>query len=579
MLRTAGSETRLLKPVTYQDVGGTRHAIASGYRVVAPREVEFEIGPYDASRPLAIDPQLLYSTYLGGTAVDRGNDIALDAAGNAYVVGETSSANFPLVGSIDAVQALSEAFVTKFSPDGSVLFSTYLGGSQNDYGIGIAVDPGGTAIFVGGDTLSADFPTLNGFNPTLGGVRDGFFARISTAGPSPSLSYSTHIGAKSPTAQFKVQGVAMDSLGRAYVVGYTNTADSPDFLVTAGTWDTTFNGNTDAVVLKINPSGSGWTSLLWSTYLGGSYYDYGNGIAVDSLLNVYVAGQVWAPTDFPVTAGAYDTLHNGGADAFVTKLTPNGPSLVYNTFLGGGQTDATYGIAVDASFNAYVTGQTNSVAAPAYPTTAGSFQPSSAGVGSNYDGFVTKLNSSGSGLVYSTFLSSPGGDSGKDIALDSSNRAYVLGQTNSSAFPTLDAFQSHGGAQDEFVLRLNAAGSGLEYSTYLGGSGDDWPLFRGIAADPSGTYAWVTGFTSSVDFPTMLPYDGSYGGGADAFVAKIGLLDSDGDGIVRLAAVHQPRLPQPGAVRELRSAQHAAEPVNPRGGRAIAGGFEISESE
>ena len=296
-----------------------------------------------------------------------------------------------------------------------------------------------------------------------------------------------------------------------------------------GAFDTTYNGGgtLDVFVTKLNPTGSG---LVYSTYLGGSNHEYANGIAIDSSGNAYITGVTYS-TDFPTTAGAFDTTFNGGQyDAFVTKLNATGSGLVYSTYLGGSFDDVGYGIAIDSSGNAYLTGFTTFTD---FPTTAGAFDITYNG--GQYDAFVTKLNATGSGLVYSTYLGgSESHDIGFGIAIDSSGNAYVTGYTISGDFPTtagaFDTTYNGGFGSDVFITKLNATGSGLVYSTYLGGSAQGQDIGRGITLDGSGN-AYVTGYTLSTDFPTTSgAFDTTYNGGAhDVFITK---LNATGSGLV-----------------------------------------------
>jgi hypothetical protein len=347
----------------------------------------------------------------------------------------------------------------------------------------------------------------------------------------PVLTYATYIGSDDFERGYDI---AVDGSGQAYVVGQSGfPTDAADFPVTAGAFDPTFNGgNYDLFVAKLNAAGS---ALVYATYLGGNGNDAGDssgehrrvGIAVDSDGNAYVAGATTS-TDFPTTGGAFDTTANGSEDAFVTKLNAAGSALVYSTYLGAAASDGARAIAVDSDGNAYVVGGTSS---STFPTTVGAFDSSANGSG---DVFVTKLNAAGSALVYSTFIGGSGFDSGYDIALDDLDNAYVIGETDSIGFPTtLGAFDTtfNGGSRDAFVAKLNATGSALVYSTYLGGSGaDDAPFGMGfgIAVDSFGN-AYATGATDSSDFPvTAGAFDETFNGGfKDAFVTK---LDPDASG-------------------------------------------------
>jgi uncharacterized protein (TIGR03437 family) len=316
----------------------------------------------------------------------------------------------------------------------------------------------------------------------------------------PVLAYSTYLGGSGDDSGY---GIAVDSSGNAYVTGYTFSSNFP----AANPLQASNRGNMDVFVTKLNAAGS---ALVYSTYLGGSGDDSGHGIAVDSSGSAYVTGYTTS-SNFP-TANALQPSYGGGkCDAFVTKLNAAGSALVYSTYLGGGYSDEAFGIAVDPSGNAYVTGLTDSSNFP----TANALQASLRGYG---DAFVGKLNAAGSALVYSTYLGGSGDDGGYGIAVDSSGNAYVTGYTWSGNFPTANALQASNGGSDAFVTRLNAAGSALVYSTYLGGSGEDGGY--GIAVDSSGN-AYVTGYAWSTNFPTANALQRSNRGFINAFVTKL----------------------------------------------------------
>jgi len=528
VLRADGGEVRLRKPVVYQEQNGQRAVIPTRYVLKAERQVAFEVAAYDATKPLIIDPVLAYSTYLGGRASafggnadDEGLGIAVDAAGNAYVTGRTLSTSFPTTPGAFQVTfggGFFDAFVTKLNGDGSALvYSTYLGGSVDDRGNAIAVDAAGNA-YVTGSTSSNNFPTTSGaVQPTCGiSGGDAFVSKLNETGTT--LVYSTCLGGSG--GQFG-NGIAVDVAGNAYVTGQTT---SPNFPTTLGAFQPSPHGGiAHAFVTKVNPTGTG---LVYSTYLGGSGIDLGNGIAVDVAGNAYVTGFAGS-TDFPTTPGAFQTARASSSDAFVTKVNPTGTGLVYSTYLGGNADDEGFAIAVDVAGNAYVTGRTNS---PNFPTTLGAFQTTFAGGG---DAFVTKLNTLASGsasLVYSTYLGGSRADVGFGIAVDVQGNAYVTGSTNSRGFPTTPgAFQTDlaGVADaDAFLTKLTPTGTGLVYSTYLGGSlagslgGGSIDQGFGIAVDVAGN-AYVTGRTQSRNFPTTPgAFQTALAGGFDAFVAK-----------------------------------------------------------
>jgi hypothetical protein len=514
VLTSAGGEVHLRKPVIYQRAGGVQYEIAGGYKLKRENRVGFELGEYDVRLPLVIDPVLAYSTYLGGSDVDRASGIAVDSAGNAYVTGQTVSTNFPTTpGGFQTSLTpggFFDGFVTKVNSTGTVLlYSTYFGGSGQDEPNGIAVDSAGNA-YMTGFTGSSNFPTTPGAFQTSFGGGDAFVTKLNSAGTA--LLYSTYLG----PGEVVGFGIAVDSAGSAYVTGHTN---SPNFPTTSGAFQTSLAGPESTFVTKLNSTG---TALLYSTYLGGvgaQGNDAGQGIAVDTLGNAYVVGSTSSP-NFPITPGAFQTSFSGGfSDAFVTELNSTGTALVYSTYLGGNAVDFGFGIAVDSAGNAYVTGSTDS---SNFPTTPGAFQ---ACCGGGFNAFVTKLNSTGTALLYSTYLfgSGPGAVNPRGISVDSAGDAYVVGFTSLTTFPrTPDAMQITygGGFADAFVTKLNPTGTALLYSTYLGGSGGDEAL--GIAVDSAGN-AYVAGFTTSTDFPaTPGALQTTYGGGIqDAFLAKI----------------------------------------------------------
>lgn len=500
VLKKGEGEVRWHRPLVYQETGGTRQEIAAHYVIRDQRRVGFEIASYDTGRTLFIDP-LLYSTYLGGSGDEYAFAIAVDSAGNAYVTGQTSSLNFPLTNPEQPTNmGGTEVFVAKLNSTGSALvYSTYLGGSGGDIGYGVAVDSSGNA-YVTGSTSSTNFPTVTPLQPAFGGGgTDAFLAKLDPTGSV--LVYSTYLGGSlSDTGQ----GIAVDSAGNAYVTGQTSSTNFP----TRNALQPASGGGGDAFLAKVNPTGS---ALVYSTYLGGSASDDGYGIAVDSAGNAYIIGTTFS-TNFP-TENSLQSTNMGGTDAFVAKLNPAGSALVYSTYLGGSGSEVGIAIAADNSGNAYVTGYTSSTNFPV----VNSLQAVNAG---GNDAFVAKIDPTGSALVYSTYLGGNYGDTGQGIAVDSAGNAYVTGITFSTNFPTVNPLQARyaGGGNDAFVAQFNPAGSALVYSTYLGGSGIDFA--HAITVDSAGN-AYVAGGTGSTDFPTVNPLQPANAGSYDAFLVKI----------------------------------------------------------
>jgi len=397
-----------------------------------------------------------------------------------------------------------------------LLYSTFLGGSGDDTGYSIAVDASGVA-YVTGATLSPDFPTTPGaFARNLGGSSDAFVVKLSLVGGGTSdLIYSTFLGGSSDDYG---EAITLDGSGAVYITGGTNSSNFP---TSPGAFDTSHNGDQDVFVVKLNASG---TSLAYSTLLGGTGNDLGNGIAVDGDGAAYLTG--WTSSySFPTTPNAFDRSYNGCDDAFVVKLNAAGSALAYSTFLGGSGRCFSYegldwgeSITVDSTGATYVAGVTYS---SDFPTTSGAFDRSFNG---NYDAFVVKLNPQGSDLIYSTFLGGSNVDRGHAIAVDRSGAVYVMGSTKSYEFPTTPgAFdRSYNGDSDVFVVKMSPVGSStsdLVYSTLLGGSKSDWGY--GIAVDSSGA-VYVTGATYSINFPiTPDAFDKSYNGQYDVFIVKM----------------------------------------------------------
>ena len=498
-LAVGDGEIRLRKPVVYQETAGVRREIDASYRLHDNGDAGFTIGAYNRSQPLVVDPVLAYSTFFGGIAEDRIYGIAMDAAGNTYVTGETNSVDFPSASPMQAALAGGvDAFVAKLNSSGSgLVYSTYLGGANDDASFAIAVDAAGTAFLTGG-TESANFPTVNPIQPAFGGLGDVFVSRLNAGGSA--LIFSTYLGGNGPVGDTGY-AIALDTAGDPYVTG---VADSATFPTTVGAFDRTLSV-ADAFVTKLNAAG---TSLLYSTFLGGFGITIGTGIAVDASRNTYITGLTveLIPNTFPL-ASPFQPVPGGGTcsgspcpDAFVTKLNAEGSALVYSTFLGGNNDDEAYAIKVDSTGSAYVTGYATSTD---FPVT-NALQPVK---GTGFDAFVARLTSSGSALMFSTFMGGGGGEIGLALALGPAGIAYVSGQTGSNAFPVLNPLQQFRAGQfDAFVAALSTSG-GLIYSTYLGGASSEGA--NAIAVDSTGT-AFVAGETSSPAFPTMSAFQSAY---------------------------------------------------------------------
>jgi len=391
--------------------------------------------------------------------------------------------------------------------DPVLAYSSYLGGSDRDAGFSVAVDAGGN-VYVSGATASVDFPTRNPEQPNNAGGYDAFVTKLD---PTGNVVFSTYLGGSGDENNFhsgvEASGVAVDSVGNVYLVGRTSSVDFP---IVNGFLPNYAGGDYDAFVAELSADGS---TLLYSTYLGGSANDSGNGIAVDSVGAVYVTGGTRSDTDFPITAGAYQRFSNGQLDAFVTKIDPTQVGLasrIYSTFLGGTGNDRGTAIAVDAFGNAYVTGRTDSTDFPTNP-------PQSSYNGA-VDAFVTELSADGSALNYSIYLGGSGLDVGNGIVVDSAGNAYVTGETGSPDFPVTNGYQTaKGGSSDAFVTEIAPGGTVVVYSSFFGGAALD--RGTGIALDPTG-HVLITGETSSDDFPQLNAFQTARAGGKDAFLAQ-----------------------------------------------------------
>ena len=534
VLSIQGGDVVLQSPRVYQRFGVEERTVSGRFELRGKDEAGFVLSDYDQGRTLIIDPVLSYSTYLGGSkeeacSVILGTGvpvagcpaIAVDTAFNTYVAGSTTSTDFPTPGSPfqSTLKGKANVFVAKFNSTATILeFATYLGGSNLDTTVGVAVDPGFNVV-VAGNTVSANFPTKNGFQSApLNAQNHAFVSRL-------------------------------DPSGNAYVIGTTTSTETETgFPSTLGAIQASSRAPNQFFVTKVDPTLSGTGSAAYSTYFGGSTPSngvaVGGGITVDTNSNVYITGGTNF-TDMPVLNASQGTLA-GGLDAFVTEMNPaatTGSQLLYSTYLGGTGDDIGYGITADSA-SAYVVGSTSSTNFPAAGT--GSFQSTNGG---GIDAFVAKLaNPVTTGttpgsvtLSYSTYLGGSGTDVALGAAVDSDQGVRIIGWTNSLNFPVINnPVQAGfgGGASDAFVARIDttattstAAG---HYSTFLGGAGNDYGT--GIVVDTLGA-AYVTGETSSADFLTEAPpetnsFQPSLNGPSDAFVSKLGPVVSLGLSVI-----------------------------------------------
>jgi hypothetical protein len=520
--RVGAEELRWRRPVSFQEVDGVRAPVESAWRLLpGKREAGFRVGSYDRSRPLVIDPVLVYATTLGGRGGDMVHGMTVDGTGNAYVVGETSLDGFPGAGK----PARSyDAFVSKLAPDGSLIFTTLFGGSQIDVGLDIALDQAGV-LHVVGVTQSPDFPQIQPLPAAFQG--DSAAAILVRLDPSGAILSSTRLGG---TGYEEALDLELDSTGAIYLAGITNSWNFP----TVGGLQTSFGGGPyDAFVAKIAP---GAESLVWATYLGGSGSDGAQALALGPAGSIVVVGATRSP-GFPTPPGGPSVGSQPSPEdyhAFVTRLAPAGTAIVYTAFLGGkagasgSLGTAARDVALDAAGAAYVSGYTYS---PEFPVLGGL----NTTLNGYADAFVTKLSPAGS-LVWSTLLGGSHGEGANAIALDAAGNINLAGATDSTDFPLLDPLQAtclpHFGDpanpmcfSDVFITRLAPDASSILFSTYWGGTldvPDSGPAdsATAISVGPHGTY--VAGVARSLDFPVFNPLQPAYGGGlGDGFVLRI----------------------------------------------------------
>ncbi len=513
LVRTEFGNLTEAAPVSYQMINGNRSEVSSNYTILDNNRVGFKLGTYDPEYPLIIDPYLQYSTYLGGALEDYGMDIAIDSSGDSYVTGYTSSCNFPVVNPLNINSPISyngtnyhnsrDVFVTKLTTNSggnaSIVFSTFLGGSSSDFGRGIAVDSTNN-IYITGDTYSSDFPVLlpiqNGGR--LHGSNDAFVTKLRADGTN--FWYSSFLGGNFAD---QANDIAVDSLGAAYITGST-VGNSPlkkteeNFPVTSGAYQEA--PNTNAVMGDAFASKLSPTgnSLEYSTYISGSNTESGNGIAVDGQGLVYVVGTTSSSNLIPTTATGYQKTLKGTQDAFIMKFNFAAASpLVYGTYLGGA-TGYDYGeaVAVDSDFSAYVTGAT---ASTDFPVTTYAKQKKKGWVYDYFekDAYVTKFSTDGANLLYSTYLGGSSDDWGYGIAVDSTRRAYVTGYTKSESFPKYDSIKT-----------ITYSGDQDGFLTCVNAAGSDWvystvfggsssELSHAVAVSTDGNTAYITGWTDS----------------------------------------------------------------------------------
>ena len=550
VVKISSGELRFKSPVVYQTSNGLRIPVRGQYVLRDSTHIAFQVSQYDRSKPVVIDPVLIYSTYLGGSGNDQPRGIAVDSTGSVYVAGFTDSADFPLATLGSLPTGSSHVFVAKLDSTGSnLVYADYLGGNSQDYGYALTLD-GSNDVYVTGSTASSDFPVINPYQGTYPGAFNAFLTKISPSGSS--LLYSTYLGGNGsdvPTS------IAIDGAGNMIVGGNTSSTNFP----VANAYQPTVGPNQGGMygnygfLTKFNPDGS---SLVYSTYFGGNSnvpFDCGgtpcwpqpvssiNGMVVDSAGNSYATGTT-NTYNFPVTSGAYlgtDSTQLNGTVGFVSKFNSSG-SLQYSTYFyeSSGLLTSINAIAVDGSGSAYITGL--ALSDGTFPLTSTSIcDPAVYGWGCSY-GFVTKFDPTGSTLSYSTFLGPNNNAIPLSVLIDADSNAYVLASTSSSSFGTVNGIEPYTSGVDVLLVEIDPTGTSELWSTYLGGNLDD--SAAGLASDSNGNL-YVAGATNSIDFPTIQPaFQDKLGGNTDAFVLKIGPNSAPSVSVSPAALQYSPQL-------------------------------------
>jgi hypothetical protein len=536
-LQIATSQGRMTETIPKSYWAESKEATTVNYQLEG-NTVSFQAEQEQEEQTLVVDPSLSWSTYLGGNEVDEGKGVATDESGNVYATGLTASITFPTTGGAfqasigGEIGAFEDAFLTKFTSNGTLSWSTFIGGSSSDEGNDVATSSSGK-VYVAGNTNSTDFPVTNSaYQPSFGGggslgflPGDAFLGKFAEDG---SISWNTYLGGRGSD---DCKGLATDENSNVFVTGNTTYFDSNNFPVTSGAYQKTYRGGDDAFITKFTSGGS----LSWSTFVGGEADDVARDVTTGDNGNVYMTGE--ASITFPTTNGAHQSTINGNKDAFLCKFTNSG-IINWSTFIGGGGNEGARGVATDGTGNVYITGSTDSIP---FPTTKGAYQDSNQG---DDDAFLSKFTISGA-LSWSTYLGGRSIDKSRAVTTDEAGNVYVIGETISDSFPTTNmAYQDSSSAilDDAFLSKFGGNGD-LSYSTYLGGS----PRNKGVSiATVRNGAAYCIGFTSSEDFPASNAYQDTLKNSIDAFLTKFNF-NSVGTGTDQLqsAAIGLKAYPNP----------------------------------
>lgn len=500
VIETEFGELMHRKPVSYQNVKGNKVKVKVNFKRIRRNTYEFEVNEYNSKCELIIDPLVLvYSTYLGGSGVDGScSTMALHPDGAVYLTGCTESYDFPTLNPIStSYSGREDCIVCKIAPDGlSLIYSTYIGGSAQERGHAIAVDTQGAA-YVTGFTYSTDFPTWNAFQQWNDGDSDAYVVKLAPSGDS--FVFSTYLGGYYFDSG---KGIAVDDSGYIYVTGLAWGGFPLKNPISS------YHGGGDVFITKMTANGN---ALIYSTYLGGNTYDSGVSLVLDTQGAVYVAGKTRS-YNFPLQ-NPIQSQYMGGDDALVLKIDASGKQLMFSTYLGGSNYDSAYSICLGQDGSIYISGSTESAN---FPTKLG-IQNSFGGV---RDAFFSKLDPTGNTLIYSSYLGGDGYENSSCVMVNKEGEIYLRGYTDSLNFPVKDNREKIAGGKDIFIVKINSAGNDLIFSNFLGGSDDDICHISAIALGPLGE-VYVAGNTYSVDFPTKNPFQAQNAGGSDFFIAKM----------------------------------------------------------
>jgi hypothetical protein len=517
VVKTLAGIIKQSTPKIFQNINGSINRIQGGFKLKNNNSYGFYLGEYNKNHNLIIDPVITFSSYIGGSSNDYATAITHDIYGNIYLFGDTYSNNYPIInGYQQNITAQNDFFITKLTPDGkNIIFSTYLGGSGNEYSTNITVD-NNLNIYITGYTTSANYPIVNGFQNTKGPYQDLVITKLNPSGSD--VLYSSFLGGNDNERPY---GMTLDSDNNVYLHGYTWSTNFP----IKNAYQSTNAGGYDVFLTKFDTTKSGNDSLIFSTYFGGDWLERGFDIKVTTD-SIYLAGKTGSsnlPTVNPIQSsfggpglGGQSAGENG--DVFVSQFSLDGSELLFSTYLGGSGSDTGTGLILQGDY-IYIAGYTNSTNFPIL----NAYQTTNAGA---YDFFVTKITKTNPQFIFSTYY---GGSSNEilnfSFQVDYFGAIYFAGRSNSTDYPVINAIQEQKDVDyDGVITKLSNSGNHVYYSTYLGGNGYESILQMKLI---DGQCALIIGYTTSSNFPTVEAYQNNNAGGYDSFYSNIcNFLDS-----------------------------------------------------